>query len=121
IRAFFEGAYEDALQHLNAAVGIDSSATELPAFPDGEDVFWTARFYTALGRHDLGLSGVRKAVDKGYFCVRQFDRDPRFEPIRSRPEVAAAREAAYARFVRAKAIFKSEQGPSLLGVVPPAP
>jgi serine/threonine-protein kinase len=121
LRAYLEGAIDEALEHLNAAVGIDSSATALPPFPDGEDVFWTARFYIALGRLDLGVSGVRKAVDKGYFCLRNFDRDKWLDPIRSRPEFAAAREAALARYVRASETFTREQGPALLGVQAPAP
>jgi len=120
LRAFLEGAREEALEHLNAAVGIDSSATVLPAFPDGEDVFWTARFYTALGRLDLGASGMRKAVDKGYFCVHNFDRDTWLDPIRGTPEFIAAREAAHSRYVRAIETFNREQGPALLGVQSPA-
>jgi TolB-like protein len=116
--AYLEGATADAIAALHAAVGVNpADDRSLPRFPDGEDVFWTARFYTRLGRPDLGLAGFRAAVDQGYFCVAQFEQEPWLDAIRSESAFSETMAIARQRQARAVEIFTSESGPRLLGVV----
>jgi TolB-like protein len=116
MRAYLENRTADAIDALNEVVELPAGATTLPRFPDGEDVYWTARFYTRLGRPDLGLAGFQAAIDQGYFCVSQFEREPWLDPIRQEPAFADALEQARQRKAQAAAIFKRAGGAALLGV-----
>jgi TolB-like protein len=116
ILALLEERTSDALEALDRVVELPPGATTLPAFPDGEDVYWTARFYTRLGRHDLGLAGVRAAVNQGYFCVTQLEREPWLDPIRHESGFVDTLAIARERHARAAAAFAAAGGPALLGV-----
>jgi hypothetical protein len=72
--------------------------------------------YARLGRHDLTLLGLRAGVEKGYFCVSQFERDPLLNPIRADPRFEETMSLARDRHQRAVEIFAQEGGPGLLGV-----
>ena len=117
IRLYLEDRRDEALVALHAATGIDpANDTVWPNFPDGEDSVGLAQMYARLGRYDLTLLGFRAGVDKGYFCVSQFDRNPLFDPIRSEPAFQDAMGLARQRHQRAVEIFAEEGGPGLLGV-----
>jgi len=117
LRAHLEGRRDEALAALHVASGVDPQNDHAwPRFPDGEDALWMARFYTRLGRRDLGLLGFRAAIEQGYFCVAQFEADPMLDPLRSDPAFADAMTLARARHQRAVKIFGDEGGAGLLGV-----
>jgi hypothetical protein len=118
ILAYLEHRIGDAITALHESVGVDpQNETVFPKFPDGEDVFWTAKLYSRVGRTDLGLAGFRAAVDQGYFCVPLFEREPWLDPLRSFPEFDATLQVARERHSRALSIFTDEGGPALLGVL----
>jgi tetratricopeptide (TPR) repeat protein len=86
LRAYLEDHRDEALAALHIASGIDpANGNVFPAFPDGEDNYFIARFYTRLGHKKLGLLGVRAAVDRGYFCVTDFENDEWLAAIRAEP------------------------------------
>ena len=116
IRAYLEDRLDDALEAVNRVVELPEGATTLPTFPDGEDVYWTARLYTRLGRHDLGLAGFAAAVNQGYFCVPQFEAEPWLDPIRGERAFVEALARARERHRRAAEAFRAAGGPALLGV-----
>ena len=119
LRAYLEGRTAEALAALHHAAGVDPEHDRtLPRFPDGEDVFWFARFYTRLGRADLGLSGFRAAIEQGYFCVSHFEGDPWLDPLRSDPAFEDGMLLARTRCQRAIEVFVDEGGPGVLGVDP---
>ena len=117
IRFYLEDRRQEALIALHAATGVDPENDRVwPNFPDGEDSVGIAQMYARLGRDDLALLGLRAGVEKGYFCVSQFDRDPVFDPIRPDAKFQEAMALARRRHQRAAEIFVEEGGPRLLGV-----
>jgi hypothetical protein len=58
-------------------------------------------------------------VEKGYFCVSQFERDPLCDPIRSHAMFQETMSLARRRHERAAEIFAEEGGRTLLGVSDP--
>lgn len=117
VRFYLEDRRDEALSALHAAAGVDPGNDSVwPNFPDGEDSVGIAQFYARLGRHDLTLLGLRAGVEKGYFCVPQFDRDPLFDPIRADVRFQETMTLARQRQQRAAEIFAEEGGPRLLGV-----
>lgn len=120
LRAYLEGDTDQALATLHIAAGVDPQNDRvLPRFPDGEDNCFIGRFYTKLGRTDLGLSGFRAGIEQGYFCVPQFERDPWLDALRGEPAFEEAMALARTRNQRAIEVFREEGGPSLLGVDAP--
>ena len=117
LRLYLEDRGEEALAALHAASGVDpANDTVWPHFPDGEDAVAIAQFYARLGRNDLAQLGFRAGVEQGYFCVSQFDGDPRLDPLRSDLAFQATMSLAKQRHERAVGIFAEEGGPRLLGV-----
>lgn len=117
VRFYLEDRREEALVALHAATGMDPGNDGVwPNFPDGEDSVGIAQMYARLGRHDLTLLGLRAGVEKGYFCVPQFERDPLFDPIRADAAFHETMSLARQRHERAAEIFAGEGGPGLLGV-----
>ena len=121
LRAYLEDRRDDALAALHVSSGIDPAHdTDFPAFPDGEDDYFTARFYARLGHRRLALLGARAAVEQGYFCLSDFEGDPWLDPIRGEPEFAGILAAVRERRRRALDVFAAEGGAALLGVDVPA-
>lgn len=117
IRLYLEDRRDEAIIALHAATGIDpANDTVWPNFPDGEDSVGLAQMYARLGRDDLALLGFCAGVEKGYFCVSQFERNALFDPIRREPAFQNAMTLARSRHQRAVEIFAEEGGPGLLGV-----
>jgi TolB-like protein len=117
LRLYLENRREEALAALHEASGVDPANDIVwPHFPDGEDAIGIALFYARLGRNDLALLGFRAGVEQGYFCVSQFDGDPRLDPLRSNPAFQETMSLARQRHERAARIFAEEGGPRLLGV-----
>jgi hypothetical protein len=118
---YLEGRTDQAIAALHVASGVDpQNDATLPPFPDGEDVYWTSRFYTRLGRTDLGVSGFRAAIDQGYFPIPLFEREPWLDPIRSEPAFVEAMEVARRRRQQSVHVFNEQRGPGLLGVDAPS-
>jgi TolB-like protein/tetratricopeptide (TPR) repeat protein len=117
VRLYLEGRPEEALVALHAASGVDPDYNGVwPHFPDGEDSVGIAQWYARLGRFDLALLGLRAGVEKGYFCVDQFDADPLLDPMRSEVAFQETMALARGRQQQAAAIFRAGDGPALLGV-----
>ena len=117
VRLYLEDRREEALSALHAASGVDPANDRVwPNFPDGEDSVGIAQLYARLGRYDLALLGLRAGVEKGYFCVSQFDTDPLLDPVRSDAGFQETMSLARRRHERAAQIFTDEGGPGLLGV-----
>ena len=117
MRFYLEDRRDDAIAALHAATGIDPANDGIwPNFPDGEDSVGIAQMYARLGRHDLTLLGLRAGIEKGYFCVAQFDRDPLLDPLRGDERFQEAMALARQRHQRAAVIFVEDGGQALLGV-----
>ncbi|HET7220700.1 MAG TPA: serine/threonine-protein kinase [Vicinamibacterales bacterium] len=121
LRAYLEHRPDEALAALHVGAGIDPQRDNLfPEFPDGEDNYFTARFYARLGHRTLALLGVRAAVEKGYFCVADFEADSWLDSIRAEPAFHEAVTLARTRHRRALDVFAEEGGAALLGVDAPS-
>ena len=77
---------------------------------DPEQHYWAATIMVACGEPDRALRLLRSAVEHRYCSYPLLDRDPMFEPVRSRTEFAEILDAG--RECQQRFLEHRESGPS---------
>jgi serine/threonine protein kinase/tetratricopeptide (TPR) repeat protein len=111
------------VSHLRGFVGgsRDEAAAELDrmktsGFRDGEGVYYRARSYAALGFPERALDTLQRAVEVGFFSYPTLRSDPWLDSLRAERRFVELIAAAAERHQRARNLFESHRGASLLGL-----
>ena len=89
-------------------------------FRDPEGWYYLARQLGYLHEVERALVAFSHAVDCGFFCYPAMVRDPWLDPLRENPEFQRVLQKAQSQHQEALAVFATEGGDSLLGVLQPS-
>lgn len=106
LRALLDGDADESVAALHRA------ADEIA---DPEALYYIARTYARLGKHDAALSAFVRVVDEGYFCYPAFLADPWLDGLRSAAAFDAIMATAKARHASAASAFQDANGDAVLG------
>jgi TolB-like protein/tetratricopeptide (TPR) repeat protein len=81
---------------------------------DPEAIFQEGWLLCDVGRHDLGLESLQRAVAKGYFPVSALAERPQFDPLRDTPAFRELLRAAASGRERALQAFRDGGGARLI-------
>jgi serine/threonine protein kinase/tetratricopeptide (TPR) repeat protein len=102
------------------AAAFEEGAPMFADFIDPEGRFYWVRHLSQMGKLDLALSELQRAVAGGYFCAPSLVTDPWLAPLRSHPRFEGIRREAEQRRQSALAAFRNSGGPEILGDTEPA-
>jgi hypothetical protein len=120
LRALIEGDFAAVLQSLDSITGLGEGAALAAGYPDGEAVHFVALLYARAGSADKAMICLRSAVDRGFHCLRAFDRHPWLEILHERGDFRQLLEELVGHHRYAASVFAAEDGPTILGVGAPS-
>jgi serine/threonine protein kinase/tetratricopeptide (TPR) repeat protein len=85
-------------------------------FRDPEGLYFAARHLARVAETSEALSILTTVVERGFYCVAAFRRDPWLDPLRTNSEFVVLMTRAEAHNREAAAAFEREGGPRLLGL-----
>ncbi len=109
------GLMEGLIEGRAADVAPGFLAMVRGGFRDPEGLVYIAGQLAGTGHHDEAVPLLERSVDGGFWCAEAVDREPGFDAIRTRPEVARALARAAERRREAAEVYAREGGPALLG------
>ena len=89
----------------------------LAGFTDPEGIFYIGRHMLYFGETAEFLPKLKQAVERGFYCLPAFARDPWLDPMRTNPEFLRILRVAEKRCEEAKVAFIEAGGERLLGTV----
>lgn len=81
---------------------------------DPEGLYFAARALVRIGEQDRGVAMLERIVERGFFCVPAFVRDPWLDPVRSESRFARLVRRAEERSRDAESEFRRLEGHRLL-------
>jgi tetratricopeptide (TPR) repeat protein len=89
----------------------------LAVFTDPEGIFYIGRHMAYFGETAEFLPTLNRVVERGFYCLPAFARDPWLDPMRTNPEFLRILQLADKRCQEARAAFIKAGGERLLGAV----